>query len=142
MSPRKSKEADRVAHQRYRARHLERIREHQRALTKHPVIGERRRAYARAYYHSKVKRKYRFGITPEQFAARLAEQGGRCAICGTDKPVGRGDWHLDHHHDFDKRDPAGHRGILCAHCNVMLGMAKDDPAILATAILYLNGWNN
>jgi hypothetical protein len=101
-----------------------------------PEYAAAQRAYFRNYYHAKAKRRV-YGISPEEFAAMLAAQGGRCAICGADKPSGKGDWHLDHDHAFEKRDRRGHRGVLCAHCNVMLGMAADDPARLLAAAAYL-----
>lgn len=106
-----------------------------------PAFVEAKREYHRAYYHAKAKRKYRYGITQAEFAERLAAQGNRCAICEADKPGAR-DWHLDHRHDFPANDQAGHRGILCARCNVMLGMAREDLEVLTSAILYLQGWNN
>lgn len=32
------------------------------------------------------------------------------------------------------------RGILCRQCNLLLGNAKDEVVILASAINYLNMW--
>jgi hypothetical protein len=122
------------------AKHKAKIAAQRKALRSDPEYAETKRAWHRAYY-AKDRRKHSWGITQVEFNERLAAQGNRCAICETEKP-GAKDWHFDHNHNFDKRDPAGHRGILCANCNVMLGMAKEDPEILATAILYLNGWNN
>jgi Recombination endonuclease VII len=72
-----------------------------------------------------------YGTTPEEMEAMLKAQGNSCAICSTDTPGGKG-WHLDHCH------AAGHaRGVLCNHCNLMLGYARDNPATLAAAIAYL-----
>lgn len=62
----------------------------------------------------------------------LAEQQGRCAICETDKPGGRGAFHVDHCHSTGVV-----RGLLCHHCNLALGHLKDDPALLLKAIAYL-----
>lgn len=76
--------------------------------------------------------KQRYGITAEQKAAMLAGQGGQCAICSTTAPATISGWHVDHCHSTKTV-----RGILCQHCNNMLGMAKDDPEILAKAIQYL-----
>ena len=103
----------------------------------------KRREYDSCYYSKKIKpllRRYKYGIEPEVFAARLAAQSGICVLCGTDKPGGKGDWVLDHSHEFSQRDPAGHRGILCVRCNVMLGMARDNPATLRTAADYIASW--
>ena len=49
-----------------------------------------------------------------------------CEICGS---VGE---HIDHSHATKKV-----RGMLCKHCNVLLGNAFDNPAILRNAALYL-----
>lgn len=78
----------------------------------------------------------RYGITLEEFATRLAEQGGRCAICRTDEPSGRG-WHLDHDHSKDLKDKEGHRGILCHACNTGLGGFRDNIPMLERASAYL-----
>jgi hypothetical protein len=62
----------------------------------------------------------------------VAEQGDKCAICGRAEPNGRGRWHIDHDHKTGKV-----RGLLCNNCNVLLGHAHEDPAILWAAIDYL-----
>lgn len=68
---------------------------------------------------SKLRIKY--GITPEKFDRMLAAQGGRCAICGTDKPRGRHNrFVVDHCHKTGVI-----RGILCSPCNYRLGVMGD-----------------
>lgn len=55
----------------------------------------------------------------------------RCAICGVEETKR---YHaLDHDHKTGRL-----RGILCHSCNVGLGHFKDDPALLAKAIAYLD----
>lgn len=78
--------------------------------------------------------KTRYGITRDEKDVLLAKQGGRCAICGTDDPPTKSGWHVDHCHSTNTV-----RGILCQHCNNMLGMAKDRPEIFERAIAYLKG---
>lgn len=73
-----------------------------------------------------------YGITLEERDALLASQGMVCAICETDTP-GKKDWATDHCHTTGRV-----RGILCSHCNVMLGYARDNHRTLANAIKYLN----
>jgi hypothetical protein len=63
----------------------------------------------------------------------LKEQGGVCAICSTDTPGGRGQFHADHDHNTNQP-----RGVLCHNCNVALGNFKDNPELLQKAIEYLN----
>ena len=74
----------------------------------------------------------RYGLTVEGYDLLSEQQEGRCAICGTDTPNGR-NWHVDHDHKTNKV-----RGLLCHNCNILLGNAHDDPAILQAAIDYLS----
>lgn len=77
-----------------------------------------------------------FGVTEDEFAAMLAAQGGRCPVCGDTEP-GSGGWNLDHDHARGAKDRAGHRGVLCRACNLMLGNARDREDVLAAGIKYL-----
>jgi hypothetical protein len=63
----------------------------------------------------------------------MLAQEGKCALCHTDKPNGRGKrLHVDHCHGTGKI-----RALLCHSCNAGLGAFKDDPALLRAAIDYL-----
>jgi hypothetical protein len=76
----------------------------------------------------------RYGITFAEAEGLLAVQGGKCAVCRlslngsakNDKP------HIDHCHQTGVV-----RGILCHHCNVLLGHAKDSARLLREAAAYL-----
>lgn len=84
-------------------------------------------------YQRSSQRKRRYGLTTEEFAARKAMQGGKCAIC-QGPPSGRGvDFHVDHCHETHKV-----RGLLCHHCNIGLGNFKDRVDLLQAAQKYLN----
>lgn len=74
----------------------------------------------------------RYGLTQEGFTALLERQGHRCAICGTDKPHGKGGWHVDHDHDTKKV-----RGLLCNGCNLGIGHLGDDPERMESAAAYI-----
>ena len=75
----------------------------------------------------------KYGLTPETYEAMLAEQDGRCAICGTTEWRSRSDHpHVDHCHDTGKV-----RGLLCRGCNNGLGHFGDDPDRLEAAAAYL-----
>ena len=72
-----------------------------------------------------------YGITPEQVEEMRLAQGGRCAICGTDKPGGRGDFHIDHNHKTGMV-----RALLCNRCNIRLGTIENTD-FLQKALSYL-----
>ncbi len=82
-------------------------------------------------YRGHLKRTY--GITPEQFDAMFAAQDSRCAVCRAAEPGSKlNRWHVDHCHDTGTV-----RGILCAQCNVMIAMSREDSSILEAGIRYL-----
>ena len=75
----------------------------------------------------------RYGMTPGEFDAMLASQGGVCAACGTDEPHHvSGRFCVDHDHTTGKV-----RGILCHHCNALIGHAWDCVDVLLAAAEYL-----
>lgn len=83
-----------------------------------------------SFWRSHLKRRY--GITLEKYNEMLTEQGGCCKLCHL--PFGRGARgpHLDHHHGSGSI-----RGILCRNCNVAIGLAKEDAALLRRMIEYI-----
>ena len=98
--------------------------------------GERTR---RGYRDRKLKINY--GISLEDYEIMLEEQGGCCAICGTNNPYGEGQIHqrarmsfaVDHDHGTESV-----RGLLCNLCNRALGFFQDDPEIIYKAWEYLD----
>ena len=62
----------------------------------------------------------------------LESQGNRCAICLTDSPGGKGAWHVDHCHDSGLV-----RALLCANCNVGIGLLSHDPGRMRAAAEYV-----
>lgn len=73
-----------------------------------------------------------YGLTPEDTASMLAAQDAACAICRSEIHDGPDGFCVDHNHVTGEV-----RGLLCRKCNVLLGMASDDPSVLAAAIQYL-----
>jgi hypothetical protein len=130
-------EKQREQKRRYRAANLEKLRERDRKY--HTANAEQRREGCRKRYRkdptkmANYNRYRKYGITAEQFGAMLRMQGGRCAICKSDKPGGKHDWHVDHCHSSGKA-----RGILCHHCNQALSGARDNPDTLRAALRYLD----
>lgn len=104
-------------------------REDQRAAQKRWRENNRER-HAEQTRWAKIKSKY--GLTKKAFLALLKSQGGRCAICRTKEPGGRGAWHIDHDHATGKN-----RGLLCSGCNRGIGLMGDDPERLRAAADYI-----
>jgi hypothetical protein len=71
--------------------------------------------------------KLRYGVTEEQVARMIAEQGGVCAICLRAEAK-----HVDHSHLTGLV-----RRILCFKCNGGLGQFRDDPDRMRLAANYL-----
>jgi hypothetical protein len=79
---------------------------------------------------SALKRNY--GLSPVDFTSLLKKQGGKCAICSSTNPGGKGNFHVDHDHETGQV-----RGLLCADCNMGLGKFKDSVGVLKAAASYL-----
>jgi hypothetical protein len=78
-----------------------------------------------------LARTYR--ITEARYAELLLAQGGRCAICQTDKGNDKGHaLFIDHCHTTGTV-----RGLLCNRCNSALGYMADSPERLRLAADYL-----
>lgn len=75
----------------------------------------------------------RYGLSLAEVRQMREERGNRCDICREPPTGGKGArLHVDHCHT------EGHvRGLLCGNCNTMIGLAREDPAILLAAIEYL-----
>ena len=74
----------------------------------------------------------KFGITLEEKAALLVQQGGHCGACSNTNPGSKRGWSLDHCHATGKV-----RGVLCHSCNLALGHCKDNPNRLRQLLAYL-----
>jgi hypothetical protein len=75
--------------------------------------------------------RWKYGLTPEAWDEMFERQGRACASCRSDTSKGKR-FHTDHCHKTNKV-----RGILCHHCNLMIGHAKDNVRTLEAAIEYL-----
>ena len=117
---------------RYRERHPERTRARwaRYYADNRDALLARNAEYMRTHQDERWAYNLRrnHGMTPDEWWAMYAAQGGCCAICG--KPATR--LEVDHDHASGVR-----RGLLCVHCNRMLGHAFDDTTTLRAAIAYL-----
>ena len=107
----------------------------QKAYSQSDTAKKNRKEYyqrtKRAHINRNLKQQY--GITYDEYDEMLVNQNGKCAICTTTDPGGKGRFHVDHCHTTGKV-----RGLLCHHCNTMLGLAKDSVETLNNAISYLS----
>ncbi|MER5501394.1 endonuclease domain-containing protein [Streptomyces sp. NPDC002561] len=91
----------------------------------------------------KGRRWAKFRLSAAAYDDLLTSQDGRCAVCRS-LPGARA-LSVDHDHTCcpDKRS-CGRcvRGLLCGRCNSGIGMFKDSPELLRTAIAYVERYAN
>ena len=73
-----------------------------------------------------------YGVPITWLHEQLDAQGWRCAICANELTLTKAGCHVDHDHSDGRV-----RGLLCRGCNHLLGNARDDVDVLASAIRYL-----
>lgn len=101
-----------------------------RALTPQQRSEWYGRSNSNKRYHKNYRLVSKYGISLDQFTEMYSQQGGKCYICSTPTPNHR--ICVDHHHNTGTV-----RKLLCHNCNVILGHAKEDPAILMKCAEYL-----
>ena len=96
-------------------------------------------ARKRAYYKTTEGKKanlhhlkHKYGLKPTEYLEIFRVQNGKCAICGVSHLELNRRLSVDHDHATGQI-----RGLLCFHCNYLLGYAKDNPIILDKARQYL-----
>jgi hypothetical protein len=125
--------ANYIAHRQERLAHVKTYRDAHREETL---------ARHKAYYHAHREERssseliLNYGISKADRDMLLFAQNGTCAICGKDN-WGKNSPHVDHDHVTGKI-----RGILCARCNVALGMIGDDPKVAQSIITYLENYRS
>ena len=125
-----------------RAAHAARLRE-RRATD--PEMAKRRAEYMRTYRY-KGKRnpkkpavnrrqwlKAKYGLTHDQYEEMLAAQGGKCATCDrTRSDQLNRSLAVDHDHQTGVV-----RALLCARCNLVLGLVGESQEFLRVLAQYL-----
>ncbi len=76
--------------------------------------------------------KHNYGLSLDEWEAKFAAQGSRCASCGTDDPGHKHGWHTDHCHATGRV-----RGITCHGCNLAVGGVKDSVVRAQALVRYL-----
>lgn len=78
----------------------------------------------------------RHHVTKEIYDKLLSKYNGKCWIC---KDVEAS--HIDHDHNCCNNDSYSCgkciRGVLCSNCNTGIGLLKDDPNLIKSALNYL-----
>lgn len=78
-----------------------------------------------------------YGISVEEYNKLFTLQEGKCKICSIHQSSLKRALFVDHCHITRKI-----RGLLCPHCNSLLGHAKDNISTLNKAIDYLEKLND
>lgn len=120
LNPEKSREIKR----RYITRHPERIKAKN-------LAWRARTPEKQAFYKRTQRVKKKFGVSVAELEAFRTSQGGHCAICSVTENV-----FVDHNHKNGTL-----RGLLCSHCNSMIGFARENIEVLAKAIKYIREHN-
>jgi hypothetical protein len=110
-----------------------------------PNFREQRARHTRSHYEAnaeKIRRSRRrnlnkYGLTMDQFEEMNDKQNGLCAICGRSPYEGQENprksrLSVDHDHETGRV-----RGLLCDPCNTGIGLFKEDPNRMMSAITYL-----
>lgn len=121
------KEYDLQNRERVRAGQQKRYRENQH------IFLERNRLYK----PRKIRLRWlkEFGLTEESYLELLEKQGNKCACCNSSQWGGRTKKPMvDHVHGSN---PVVVRGLLCAKCNLGLGLLGDSEEALMRALRYL-----
>jgi hypothetical protein len=75
----------------------------------------------------------KYGLTLESFDVILRAQGYQCAICRSSDPKNKFNvFVVDHDHKTNQV-----RGLLCTHCNAVLGMLEKNLNMIPRVKMYL-----
>ena len=88
--------------------------------------------------HEKTKVKSRlgaYGLTEQSYKALFTKQSNKCAIC-KETFSNTKHTHIDHCHKTNEV-----RALLCHGCNTAIGLLKESPAIIKSALSYIKKYN-
>lgn len=102
--------------------------------------AERAKKRANPERYKGIARKWRYGIAPEEYAAKILAQDGKCAICRRPETATMNGklkaLSIDHDHST-----GAVRDLLCRACNCLVGYSGENIETLRAAIAYLNKHN-
>ena len=140
LNPGKVRLNQRKAQQKYRAKNIERLRARDREIMANRDKEKERKRQKKWVSENRPRvrelvrnfKRKKAGFTPELFSETLKLQKGQCAICSEIllNPC------ADHNH---LKGTA--RGILCIRCNSGLGMFRDNPEFIESALGYILKWS-
>ena len=122
------REQTRIANKKYHTANATKVKE----MKMRWYLANKERA-TRTAKNNRLKRYY--GISMNEYDDLLTAQNSKCAICDkTHCDTSNKHKHLvvDHRHKTKQI-----RGLLCSHCNTVLGFMSDDPVLLRKAADYL-----
>lgn len=82
----------------------------------------------------------RYGIGLAEYRQMLESQGGVCAICGNSPYASVRNLSVDHDHSCcagNRSCGKCVRGLLCLRCNNAIGLLRDSPEVVQSAVDYL-----
>ena len=139
LNPERAREIARASYQRNLTSAREQNRlwmashpEYRLKYNSNPTLKEREKARRADPDFRLRKAAAAYGVSPCSLSYLYDEQEGRCAICYSELAQGKTTV-VDHDHATGRV-----RGFLCQRCNAVLGMARDDPSVLRSAIRYLS----
>ena len=114
-----------------------RIEEYQTMYNRYKILNKGNKYDYRLFW--------KCGITFSELLYLIAKQSGKCRVCDVPLSFGRGSSSIcvDHDHRCcPSKRCCGKciKGILCSHCNKLLGFSYNDVNILRKAILYLENY--
>ena len=125
------REGQRLASQRWRIRHPEKAKE---VARKGAAKWRRENPELNKEWHTARMIKFRYGLTPQEYDAKLASQNNLCGLCGEPFDLTKAGLFpaLDHNHTTNKLRDFCHR-----NCNAAVGMLQDSPELCFKAGEYL-----
>lgn len=108
------------------------MREHRKKYPEKAAVIARK-----SYLKHQIRRKleircWKVGISTKEYLEMFRMHNGKCGICGVSHLELDKSLCIDHDHKTGRV-----RGLLCQHCNKLLGFSNDNPNLLEKAIVYL-----